>query len=332
MRDNTLLVSIIIPCYNVAAYVEQCILSIVHQTYPNIEVLAIDDGSPDNTSAILDKLAQEYPQVKVIHQQNAGVSAARNTGIAQATGDYIMFVDGDDFLAPDAVAYFVDLVCQTNAPFALSMDCFQKHGEAQTKPLISKTVSCADAVALLLSPRVVVGCWNKIYKRELLIKHNCYFATDLFYGGGLNFIITVAQLAGQVGVGNRKVYYYRRNNVASATSQFDIRKIYNGIVSLDRIEKNLWVHTPQITTMLLLHRSMFYLAAAVRIITAGQLKIYAQKYKEYISYVRRNYSKLLFNREVSLYRKCLLGAGCVSPWLLSKLDIIRRKRIVANSI
>lgn len=329
---NTEKISVIIPCYNVEKYIETCLLSIVNQTYKNLEILAIDDGSPDNTPAILDKLAEKYSQLKVIHQKNAGVSAARNIGLKHATGDYIVFVDGDDFLAPDYMEYMLDLVHKTGAEFCLSINCFKEQGEVQTKFLEIKTLSQADAVALLLSPRVVVGCWNKIFKRSLLVKNNCTFATDLFYGEGLNFIVTLAQLANKVGIGNRKVYYYRRNNAVSATTKFNIKTLNSNTKSLDRIEQNLKFHTPNIDTMLTLHRSLFYLSTAIRIRTAKQLKDYLKEYKQCMVYVRKNYFKLVFKKEVSLYRKCMLLAGCISPWLLSKLDVIRRKRITEKSV
>ncbi len=325
-------ISVIVPCYKVAAYVEKCLLSVINQTYSNLEILAIDDGSPDDTPAILDRLAKQYSQLKVIHKKNGGVSLARNTGLSHATGDYIVFVDGDDFLAPDYMEYMLDLVHKTGAEFCLSLDCFKKQRESQTVCQSIKTVSPADAVALLLSPRVVVGCWNKIYKRNLLIKHNCIFATDLFYGEGLNFIITVAQWANCVGIGNRKAYYYRRNNVLSATTQFNIKTLESNNKSLNRIERNLKFHTPLINTMLILHRSLFYLSTAVRIRTAGQLTVYRSEYQQCMSYVRKNYLKLLFNPKVSIYRKCMLLVGCINPWFLVKLDVIRRKRIVAQSV
>ena len=332
MGNNTPFVSVIVPCYKVAAYVETCLRSILSQTYSNVEIIAVDDGSPDETPTILDRLAQEQPKLKVIHQQNAGVSAARNTGIQHASGEYIMFVDGDDYLAPDAVSYFMELVRQTGAEFCLSLDSYTKQDEPQASSQTVQTLSPAEAVALLLSPRIIVGCWNKIYKRSLLTDNNCRFSTDLFYGEGLHFITTAAQISNALGVGNRKVYYYRRNNEVSATTRFNIEKIYNGLESINRIEADLKVRTPQIDTMLTLHRSMFYLGAAVRLRTANLVEKYRKEYKQYVSFVRRNYLKLVFKKEVSLYRKCLLLGGCISPRLLAKLDVLRRKRIVAASV
>ena len=88
--DQNILVSIIIPCYNVEKYVEKCISSICNQTYKNIEVIPVEDGATDNTSTILDRLQLQDKRINVIHKQNAGVSAARNTGIEAAKGKYIV--------------------------------------------------------------------------------------------------------------------------------------------------------------------------------------------------------------------------------------------------
>ena len=117
-------VSVIVPCYKVEKYVEQCIRSIINQTYDNIEIIPVDDGSPDNTPCILDKLSQEDNRIHVIHKQNAGVSAARNSGLSVATGDYVVFVDGDDFLAKDYVEYMLQLSNIEDSDFVLSQNCF----------------------------------------------------------------------------------------------------------------------------------------------------------------------------------------------------------------
>ena len=325
-------VSVIVPAYKVEKYIEFCLLSIFKQTYKNLEVIAVDDGSPDNTPRILDELAKQHPQLKVIHKANGGVSRARNTGINAATGDYIVFVDGDDYLAPDYMEYMMGLVKKTGAEFCLSVHSYTKQNEPQTKKQTVRKISPAQGVALLLSPEVIVGCWNKIFKRSMLLQNKCFFAEDLFYGEGLNFITNAAQVANCVGAGNRKVYYYRKNNIISATTDFNIEKIYNGEKALNRVESNLKLNTPQIQTMLTLHRSMFFIGAAVRIKAAGFEEKYKDYYKKCMAYVRDNYFKLAFKKEVPLYRKLLLLCGALNPWLLCKLDILRRRRIAQQSV
>ncbi len=112
------LVSVIVPVYNVAPYIEKCILSILDQEYENIELLLIDDGSPDESGAICDRMARSDHRIKVIHQENAGVSAARNKGVECASGYYICFVDGDDYIDRDMLSYLVRIIEETESDIA----------------------------------------------------------------------------------------------------------------------------------------------------------------------------------------------------------------------
>jgi glycosyltransferase involved in cell wall biosynthesis len=97
------LISIIIPVYNIAPYIEQCVTSVIHQSFHNFEILLVDDGSTDYSPQICDKLAVQDSRIRVIHQENKGLSGARNTGIQQAAGDYILYLDGDDWLDQHAL-------------------------------------------------------------------------------------------------------------------------------------------------------------------------------------------------------------------------------------
>lgn len=330
--NRELLVSVIVPAYNVERYIETCIDSILKQDYVNVEVIAVDDGATDKTPEILNKIALQKEQVKVIHKKNEGVSAARNTGLEAASGTYIIFIDGDDYIATDCVSYMVGLIESTNAEFAFSKKCFTMKEESQTGKCIVDIVTSEEATAILISPDVIVGCWNKIYKKSFLDENSIRFRTDLYYGEGLNFITTVAQRASTVVVGNKKVYFYRRNNEQSATSVFDIQKIYNGEKSIDIIENNLIVHSDRVKAMLMLHRSNFYIGAVVKIVENKKKKDFPKEYRQWLKYVRCHWTALAKRKDVSAYRKLLLLCGCVSPQCLAKLDLTRRKKIVENSV
>ena len=106
MIDNRIQFSIIIPIYNVEKYLEKCIESIINQTYHNIEIILVDDGSTDNCSKLCDKYKKKDCRIKVLHKQNGGLSDARNEGLEIATGNYILFVDSDDYLEKDACEKF----------------------------------------------------------------------------------------------------------------------------------------------------------------------------------------------------------------------------------
>ncbi len=332
MNMQECLVSIIIPVYNVEKYLEACVYSVLAQTYQNIEIILVDDGSEDSSGTIADTLKARDTRIRVIHQTNAGVSAARNRGMEMATGEYLMFVDGDDYIAADCVEYMLSLAEKTQAEFCLSKLCFTSKNEAQTEKENTEILSPADATALLLSPQVVVGCWNKIFKRSFITENHLSFSTNLFYGEGLSFITQAAQTARAVGVGNRKVYYYRRNNASSATSKFDIQKLYNGENALTQIGEALTITNPKVDTMLLLHKSLFCLGALTRIEANHAKREYRDTYNRWLHYIRRSIFKLLRSKEVSLYRKLMLLGGCISPRLMKNLDTLRRKRIVANSV
>lgn len=329
--NGTELVSIIVPAYNVEKYIGRCVSSIQKQTYQKIEIIAVDDGSTDNTGNLLDDIQKGDGRVCVIHQNNAGVSTARNAGIDASSGEYLIFVDGDDYLAEDFVEYMLSIARKTGAEFCMSVCSYTKENEKQSQRECIKVLSSEDATALLLSLKVTVGCWNKLFHRNFLVRNKLRFSSDLFYGEGLYFITTAAQLAACVGVGNRKVYYYRRNNISSATSRFNVQNLYNGENSIRRIAKELRFNSKKIDTMLTLHYSVFCLGAAVKLKANHLAKEYRQDYLRWMKYVKQHIWMLLFSDEVSLYRKLMLTCGCISPGVIAKMDVIRRKRISENS-
>ena len=332
MSSNHPLISIIIPAYNVGKYIEECILSIIHQTYTNIEIIVVDDGSPDETPAIIDRIAAQDKRIIPIHQQNTGVSAARNVGIKNSKGEYLVFVDGDDYIAPDFVEYMLKLIQVTGGEMCLSLNCFTKEVDIQIQNDKVTALNSTEATALLLSPRIIVGSWNKIYKKSILVDNNLLFSTNLFYGEGLMFYTAYAQLCTKVGVGNRKVYYYRRNNYTSATTKFNIKSLINGNLSIEEIRKNLKLQDPTIHLMLDLHQCLFSMGAVVRIKANKKEKNYKEEYKWFKDYLHKNTPKFIFKRAVPLYRKGLLIGTCLSPSLMAWLDTYRRKRIAAMSV
>ena len=124
MKTDKPLISIIIPAYNVGKYIEDCIISATRQTYKNLEIIVINDGSTDNTEKVIDEIAKLDNRIKVIKKLNTGVSDTRNIGINESKGDYLVFLDGDDYLAEDYVTYMLSLIESTGGEMCLSTDCF----------------------------------------------------------------------------------------------------------------------------------------------------------------------------------------------------------------
>jgi glycosyltransferase involved in cell wall biosynthesis len=173
------LISIIIPAYNAEAYLQRCLDSILSQSYSNYEVICIDDGSTDSTPALL----AQYPSVKVITQTNHGMATARNHGLDKATGEYVMFVDSDDRLSPNALA--------TLAPHLGGEDIvgfgtktFNESSGTYTDNTITPTAVTTGwdyFNSHRLEPRPVhfVCIWQRVYRRAFLEEHNLHFADGL---------------------------------------------------------------------------------------------------------------------------------------------------------
>lgn len=167
------LVSIVVPVYRVEQYLERCIQSIVKQTYTNLEIILVDDGSDDGCPEICDKWALQDKRIVVIHRENGGLSAARNSGIDIAKGEYIAFVDSDDFIAEDFIEALYHACKLTDSEIAqcryeyVSGDVLSKSKEEITEPMETFTGKEMIAGMSWKDGAYNVVAWNKLYKRTL---------------------------------------------------------------------------------------------------------------------------------------------------------------------
>lgn len=174
------LITVIVPVYNVEKYLRRCLDSIIGQTYQNLEILCIDDGSIDNSGEICEQYAARDARIKVIHQENQGLSTARNRGLDAAEGEYIAFVDSDDYILEDMykkmlaklLDYNVDLcVCQWQYEFSDGRQVVKKQN---IDPTIYGRKASLEFARFLYRGNyengVVVAAWNKLYRRALLDK------------------------------------------------------------------------------------------------------------------------------------------------------------------
>lgn len=166
---NTPQISIIVPVYKVEPYLHKCLDSIVNQTYSNLEIILVDDGSPDNCGKICDTYAAKDARIHVIHKPNGGVSSARNAGLAATTGDWIGWVDSDDWIEPEMFAHMLERAVRYHADIAACgqiVECRDHatvHGWAQEQVMDSK-----QAIELLLQNDLMRNSmWDKLWRREL---------------------------------------------------------------------------------------------------------------------------------------------------------------------
>lgn len=162
-------ISVIVPVYNVERYLTECIESILNQTYRNLEVILIDDGSTDQSGKICDNYAEQDSRVKVIHQKNGGAANAKNAGLKTATGKYLAFVDGDDYLELDALFYMVNLLEKRMADVVQA--CFRKiYRDKQSNACDAEQIREFYAVDYLKRYTTDWTCgllWDKLYRRKL---------------------------------------------------------------------------------------------------------------------------------------------------------------------
>lgn len=230
------LVSIIVPIYNVEKYIEKCIKSIMQQNYSNIEIILVNDGSEDKSAEIINELSKKDDRIVVIHKENEGVSSARNAGLQLAKGQYIMFVDGDDYVDNDYVDYFVELLKTSKCDIGFNINNYsiEKNfsGERQF------VISAEKAIEWIYSDKIFVAVWNKIYKTSVLKEKKIKFNPDIWYGEGMLFNIECLQFVDKIAVGEKAVYH-QTFNPNSAMRNFNLESNYCGIRSLE-LQKKLW--------------------------------------------------------------------------------------------
>lgn len=189
------LISVIIPVFNVQDYLEECIQSITTQTYKNLEIIIVDDGSTDSCASICDSFAERDTRILVIHKINGGLSDARNSGLNIATGDYIAFVDSDDFIDNDMIEYLYKLLKANDAHISIcgKRDFleFPKYNNDLTGNIKEKVLQSQQALKLLIEDEVIQSyAWNKLYVKELFqeirypvgkVYEDLYTTYKLFY-------------------------------------------------------------------------------------------------------------------------------------------------------
>ena len=221
--------SIIIPAYNVADYLENCVESILKQTYDNYEVIIVNDGSTDETGKIADDLSLQFKQINVIHQSNGGASKARNTGMKEVVGDYILFLDGDDFWSD---IYFLDQVASELNKQLVDVVIFgysyYYDNEIKEIPVSRLNVLIeATNFGLFNGPN-----WNKCISKELINKE-LSFPEDLVSEDSL-YCSSIMKMMESFSVINSTQYMYRQNRVGSLTNVVKERNVLDTLKGISR--------------------------------------------------------------------------------------------------
>lgn len=223
MPGNNPLISVVVPIYKVEAFLARCIESIISQTYRNIEIILVDDGSPDNCSHICDEYKNKDNRIIVIHQANCGLSGARNNGIALAKGEFITFIDSDDYVHPNYIEQLYLTLSKSNKKISA---CSYTHNAGTFTETLTpeyKSYSASEAIKEILTEGdFQPSAWGKLYAIDLFqsivfplgkLFEDYYTAPRLYHlAGGLAYV-------------NAKLYFYNNNDDSITKSAFNYKQM-----------------------------------------------------------------------------------------------------------
>lgn len=226
--DNKKL-SIIVPIYNVELYIKECIESLLEQTYSNMEIILVDDGSLDNSGVICDQIAQENPVIKVIHQVNQGLPYARNAGLEVATGDYIGFIDSDDYISKEM--YKEMIMCLEESKSDLVICNFQTFNKLGNNPIHKRyeddVIVYDKKNTLRFYQCALDSSWNKVYRNDVIRNNGIRFEDkNIVAQEDFWFLVRYCSHISKITTVSKGYYYYRERKSSITKSRSD-----NDIVS-----------------------------------------------------------------------------------------------------
>ena len=275
-----MLISIIIPVYKVEKYLVRCLDSVLAQTYKDLQIILVDDGSPDKCPQICDEYASKDKRVKVIHQKNAGVSNARNNGLKIANGDYVLFIDSDDYIIPDMCAKMLTLAQQTKADMVVCdmqyVNATQKKKPAHITYISKPYISVSNALEYLVTNASFgYSCMcNKLICQKWF--QNTYFSEDIKRGEDLIMLSSLLSQITKIVYIPVKFYYYFQNPQGVTSS----KELRTRIDAYKAFKYYLSVCKKQAAQNIIQKAYRYYFDAAV---IAAFLILLCDKQNQYIS-------------------------------------------------
>ena len=220
------MISVIIPVYNVEKYIERCLDSVISQSYPNLDIIIVDDGTTDKSGEICDKYALSDTRIRVFHTENAGLGEARNRGLREATGEYISFIDSDDWVEEDFYKELIEAIQKSDADISICgyYEClghnrtpklqYDKEFMKSGKEILHYTMTAGSEYWFNIS------VWNKLYKKQIL--EDLWFKSRVYED--IMYNAETLYKAGKVAYINRCLYNYRINRKGSIISKGFQRK------------------------------------------------------------------------------------------------------------
>ncbi|MFN3019476.1 glycosyltransferase family 2 protein [Chryseobacterium sp. TY3] len=235
------LVSIIVPIYNSEEYIEDCVNSIIEQSYSNLEIILINDGSKDASLSIINDLKETDDRIIVIDKKNGGVSKARNSGIQVSTGEYVVFIDSDDRIGKKFITNYIDILSQN--PKALIYQSFISEYENKNVPEVLPSAVYFDqdihkAIILLEQKRCLGGAWNKIFRTEIIKNREILFNEGFSYGEDKVFTLQYMQYVDCIILSSNTQYFYNRKYENSLSRKYHQSQELLNFVEVEFLEFN----------------------------------------------------------------------------------------------
>lgn len=334
-------ISVIVPVYNVEKYLCKCIDSIINQTYTNLEIILIDDGSPDNCGVVCDDYFLKDNRIKVIHKENGGLSDARNAGLDIAIGDYISFIDSDDYIHKDFYKTLINLIVKYNADIAQCefLDVYEEDVDnfSNDKLYINEKITILnnnEAINNLFNENYVntVVVWNKLYKKELF--KNIRYPKGKIHEDEYTTYKLLFSAKKIVSISMQMYYYLRRSNSIMGKG-FNIK-------SLDKLyayyEQILFYNNKKLFELeeKAKNKFEFFIKEAMINVLNSNLDDRNKVFYNLINYYKKNYILFVNNINISFNKKVIMLLFKYSPKFIIKflynlicikINLVRQIRI-----
>lgn len=317
---NKTLISVIIPVYNMEKYLCRCMESVLKQTYSNLEIFLIDDGSKDQSAKMCDDYALKDERIKVIHQENGGLSNARNTGLKLATGEYITFLDSDDYVNEKYIEYLYQLLEQYNGDISIcGMKRFEEEccEEDTENDDLKKVYGNIEALEILCYQKGIANsAWGKMYKRSLF--------EDIRYPEGMLYedlavIYKLLYKAEKVVQGNKKYYYYMQRRDSIMHQNFSKRSMDRIKVSSELLDY-VRVNCPEILDAA---NARFFIS---NIQVLREIPHKDGEYQEELNYIKKNIKlyrkKVILDTKAKKITRLIAGMSCLNVSIMQKLGAV----------
>ena len=328
-KENPL-ISVIIPIYNVEKFLKPCVCSVLDQTYSNLEILLIDDGSTDNSGQICDSLSKKDKRIRVIHKKNGGLSDARNIGILKSKGEYISFIDSDDKVKPKFIETLYQLIISGN--YQISQVATKRISESGEE--LDQKITYTGNVRQLEDNNIFVLNKEEFIKELLLRKVHCAVWCNLYVA---DFFKNVHFTKGKVNedflmwldgvnyfkniiISNECLYLYRNRDNSITSLDGNTNKIYSDLIN----NSELWLS--KIKDYFPQYKNEAYYNLFSILLSYIKFEMGRGVFPNYIEYLRQNYHRLVTNKYLSFFDKLFALSTITAPILCTHLVSTIKKK------